>query len=297
MKQKTIAIIAPTGMLGSMVYEELKNQHKLLLIYRDEEKLKKLEEVYGSTQNHKKINFDIQDIYQDYIKSFPTEKVGPNTTGLIEMIGQVDAVINCAGITKPHSLKDPTATLFINGLFPNILSAIYKDKLIQITTDCVFDGISGSPYDETSSKFPNDLYGISKSIGEPKESLTLRTSIIGPELNTSELFLDWFRKQKNKKIYGFTNHLWNGITTKQFAHICNQIIQDREKFPRNGLFHIFSTSLTKYDMLKKFEEKYKINAIIKPVKAEVSVDRRLDTKYTFCKELKIPSFDKMLQDL
>jgi len=297
MKQKTIAIIAPTGMLGSMVYEELKDQHKLLLIYRDKEKLNKLEEVYGGTQKHKKIIFDIDNIYQDYIKSFPAEKSGPNTTKLIEMIGQVDTVINCAGITKPHSLKNPTSTLFINGLFPNILSGIYKEKLIQITTDCVFDGISGSPYTEISSKSPNDLYGLSKSIGEPKESLVLRTSIIGPELNTSELFLDWFRKQKDKKIYGFTNHLWNGITTKQFARICNQIIQNREKFPRNGLFHIFSTSITKYEMLKKFEEKYRINAIIKPVKAGIPVDRRLDTKYTFCKELQIPSFDNMLQDL
>lgn len=296
MKQKTIAIIAPTGMLGSMVYRELKNQHKLLLIYRDKEKLRKLEEVYGSAQKHKKINFDINNIYQDYIKSFPTEKVGPNTIKLIEMIGQVDAVINCAGITKPHSLKNPTATLFINGLFPNILSAIYKDELIQITTDCVFDGISGSPYNETSSKFPNDLYGISKSIGEPKESLILRTSIIGPELNTSELFLDWFRKQKNKKIYGFTNYLWNGITTKQFARVCNQIIQNREKFPKNGLFHIFSTDVTKCDMLVALKNKYSILTAIEPKQTQ-RIDRRLRTIHDFNKLLQIPSFDIMIDEL
>ncbi len=297
MKQKTVAIVAPTGMLGNMVYKELKNFYNLVLIYRDEQKLKKLQEIHGDTQKHRKIKFNLDNIYQDYFQSFPTEKIGPNTTKLINMIGNVDAVINCAGITKPHSLKDPVTTLFINGLLPNILSTVYKEKLIQIATDCVFACLSNAPYDEDAPKNPNDLYGISKSIGEPTESLVLRTSIIGPELDTSELLLDWFKKQKNKTINGFTNHLWNGITTLEFARICYQLIQKRGKFPKSGLFHIFSTSLTKYEMLKKFEDKYKINVIIKPTRTKIPIDRRLSTKYNFCKKLNIPSFDEMLKEL
>lgn len=297
MKRKTIAIIAPTGMLGNMAYRELKDTYSIILVYRDDKKLKELQKTHGSLEKHKIIKLDLNDIYRDYLLSFPTQKMGPHTARLINLIGPIDFIINCSGITKPQSLKNVTQTLFINGLFPNMLSKIYKEKLIQIATDCVFDGLSGAPYKENSPQFPNDLYGLSKSMGEPIESLVIRTSIIGPELTSSDLLLEWFKKQKNKTLEGFTNHLWNGITTKQFARICDQIIQHPEKFPKNGVFHIFSTSLTKYEMLKKFEEKYKINIRIEPVKAKIPVDRRLATKYDLCRKLKIPSFDEMLNDL
>lgn len=294
---KTVTIIAPTGMLGNMVYRELKDHFNILLVYRDEKKLELLEKTHGKTKKGKKIKFELDEIFSDYLLSFPNEKISPNTKKLVELLGEVDAVINCAGVTKPHSLSNPANTFFINGVLPNVLSSIYKEKFIQIATDCVYDGLSGAPYNESSAKNPNDLYGLSKSLGEPVESLVLRTSIIGPELGSSDLLLEWFKRQGNQKINGYTNHLWNGITTKQFGTICKNIIEEREKFPKNGIYHVFSSTLTKYEMLKKFEGKYKINADIIPVKAETAIDRRLDSNYDFCKLLNIPDFDEMLSVL
>lgn len=296
MKKKTVAILAPTGMLGSMIYREFKDKYHLILVYRSPTKLRKLEHAYGGTHIHKKIRYDFSHMYGDYRDGYQ-KSWGPSTLRLITGIGKVDAVINCAGITKPHSLTDPLTTFFVNGALPNILSQIYGGKLIQIATDCVFSGLSGAPYDELAPKSPTDLYGLSKSVGEPSESLVLRTSIFGPEIDGFELFLEWYKKQKNKKVYGFTNHLWTGVTTKEYARICDQIIQQRGTFPQNGVFHIFSTPVSKYEMLRSFEEKYHVGATIIPIKAKVAIDRRLQTKSDLCRKLKIPKFDAMLEDL
>lgn len=284
-------------MLGSMVYNVLKDKHKLVLIYRNEEKLKILNEVYGGINNHRKVLFNFKDIYQDYSEGFSKDILGPNTKRLIEEIGDVDGFINCIGLTKPYSLKDPSQTLFINGALPHILSNIYQEKLIHITSDCAYHGLGGAPYNEHAPKTPNDLYGLSKVLGEPAErSLVLRTSIIGPEIAEFVLLISWFKKQGGNTIKGFTNHFWNGITTREFGKTCDKIISNRDTYPTNGLCHIFSTDVSKYDMLCKFKEKYKVNVAVEPVQAP-PVDRRLATVYDLCARLQIPSFDNMLAEL
>lgn len=295
--KKTIAITAPTGMLGSMVYNVLKDRYTLVLIFRDEEKLKVLDAAYGGVSSHKKVYFDLMDLAQDYMTGFPTATIGPKMREFREAVGEVDAFINCAGIIKPYSTKDPMTTLFINGALPHILSMTYRERLIQITTDCTYNGLEGAPYDERSLKTPNDLYGLSKSLGEPAlYSLALRTSIIGPEIAGFVSLISWFRAQEGKTIKGFTNHFWNGITTREFGNICGKIIENRNAYPQTGLFHIFSTDVSKYDMLLKCKEKYKVNVTIEPVEAP-PVDRRLATVYDLCARLQIPSFDNMLQEL
>jgi dTDP-4-dehydrorhamnose reductase len=295
---KKIALIAPTGMLGSYVYKVLKEKNDLVLVYREEEKIKQLNEVYGGVDKFKKVKFDMMDIYQDYLNGFGTGAVGPYFKKLIEEIGEVDGIINCAGIIKPYSTKDPMVTMFMNSCLPHILSNYYREKLIHITTDCAYNGLEGAPYDESSSKTPNDLYGLSKSIGEPSSfSLVLRTSIVGPEIMGFVSLIEWFKKQNGQKIKGFTNHLWNGITTKQFGIICDQIVNNREKFPQNGLFHIFANDVTKYEMLLAFKKKYPIDVEIEPVEYSVAVDRRLRSKLGLCSQLNIPTFDQMINDL
>ncbi|MFA4930467.1 MAG: sugar nucleotide-binding protein [Patescibacteria group bacterium] len=294
---KTIAISAPTGMLGSAVYNELKDKYKLVLIYRGDKNLELLEKAYGNTQNHRRIQLDLMDIYQDYELGFTNTVIGPNTKKLIEEIGEIDGFINCAGIIKPHSTKDPKTTLFINGAIPHILSGIYEKKLIQITTDCAFNGLESAPYDENSTKTPNDLYGLSKSLGEPSQkSLVLRTSIIGPEIHGFVSLIEWFKQQGGKTIKGFKTHLWNGITTKQFGKICDTIFSNRSDFPDNGLFHIYANDVTKLDMIMAFKEKFKIDVTIEEASPS-PVDRRLRTIYDLNQKLNIPLFKDMVNEL
>ena len=295
--KKKIVIIAPTGMLGSGVYNFLKNRYNLILVYRNEEKIKKLDDVYGDINNHKLIKLDLREIYNDYLSGLHIKADSSKLGKLFESIGEIDYLINCAGIINVYAAKDSGFTFFLNGAFPHLLSENYKNKLIQITTDCAFDGFKGYPYDENSQKNPQDIYGLSKILGEPKDkSLVLRTSIIGSEIAEHVSLLDWFKQQEGKTINGFANHFWNGISTKQFSKICDEIITNPEKYPQTGLYHIFSTTVSKYEMLLKFKEKYNIDCEIKKDE-EKRLDRSLSTIYDFNKELNIPSFDEMLKEL
>jgi len=295
--KKKIAIIAPTGMLGSGVYDVLKDKYNLVLVYRNEEKIRKLNDVYGGVNNHKLIKFDLREIYDDYLSGLHNKMNSHKLKELFEGIGKIDALINCAGIINVYAVKDLAFTFFLNGAFPHLLSENYKDKLIQITTDCVFNGLEGYPYDENSPKTPVDIYGLSKILGEPKDkSLVLRTSIIGSEIAGHVSLLDWFKQQEGKTINGFANHFWNGITTKQFGKICDEIITHSEKYPRTGLYHIFSDTVSKYEMLLKFKKKYNIDCEI-VCDSSTFCNRTLTTIYDLNNQLKIPSFEEELKEL
>ncbi len=294
--KKTVALIAPTGMLGSAVYNELRDKYQLILIYRDEDKLKLLDQAFGKTQEHRQVKFDLFDLYQDYLSGFKDTVYGPKTQELKKLLEPADFVINCAGIIKPYSTVDPIETFFINGAIPHILSSFKKEKLIQITTDCAFDGLEGAPYNENSPKTPVDLYGLSKVIGEPSSSLVLRTSIIGSELHGFVSLLEWLKKQNNETVKGFKNHFWNGITAKQFGKVCHQLITNPQLIPGAGTYHIFSTTVSKYEMLLKFKEKYNINCEIL-TNEEQKLNRTLSTVKDLNKKLNIPSFDEMLAEL
>ena len=294
---KTVAIIAPTGMLGSAVYAQLKDHYKLVLVLRDPKKLEELDRHYGGVSEHRSVVIDSDAIYQDYLHGFHTAVVSSSVKKLLDAIGPVDAVINCAGITNRYSAQKPLEAMFVNGALPHIFSYHYGSKLIHITTDCVYDGIKGAPYDETSPPNPTDIYGISKLLGEPKDhSLVFRTSIIGPEISGFVSLLEWVKQQEGKTIKGFTNHLWNGITTKEFGNICDKIISNRDAFPKSGLFHIFSNDVTKYEMVMKIKEKFGVNVNIGPEESS-PIDRRLGSIHDLCKKLKIPSFVEMVQQL
>lgn len=289
---KRVAIIAPTGMLGSMVYNVLKDEFKLTLIYRNKGNLNSLNKTYGGVKRHNLLKVDLSEIFEKYKISKGTEDFVKKDK-LFNL--KVDAVINCAGIIKPHANTNPGLTLFINGAFPHILSSVYKTKLIQITTDCVFSGLKGAPYDERSPYTPTDLYGLSKSLGEPmRESLVLRTSIIGPEICNYSSLISWFEKQK--EVNGFINHYWNGVTTRQFASIVKVIISNREKYPKQGLFHVFSNSVTKYELLLLLRDRYNPKCVVKPFKA-TKIDRRLSTVFKLNDKLGILSLEKQIHDL
>ncbi len=294
--KRRVAIIGPTGMLGSMLYKCLREEYSLIIVYKDKVKLRKLEDAYGSFKGHKLVQFDIKELADNYLTGFSKFSTS-RAVDLKKQIGPIDKIINCAGIIKPYALKNPQLTYFVNSAFPHILSNLYGNKLIQITTDCVYDGLGQAPYDETSQYTPNDLYGLTKSLGEPsKRSLVLRTSIIGPEINNGISLLNWFLSQKDV-VTGYTNHKWNGVTTKEFARICNKLIADENKFPQYGLFHIYSSDVTKYEMLLKFKKKYNHDVTVTKVRAAQPVDRRLISKFNFVKKLSIPDFDQMLEDL
>lgn len=291
---KRVLLLGATGMLGSAVYGVLKDKYDLILGVRTVDKVALLEKVYGETSRHSVLPFDAAQIYKDYErkKGFP----GESLQEFLRRIGEVDHVVNAVGVTIPFALCNPALTFFINGALPHILVRVFGEKLIHITTDCVYSGTDGYPYDEKSFASPVDIYGLSKSLGEPTRCLTIRTSVIGRELDGNTGLLEWFRQQEGKTITGFAEHYWNGITACQFGKVCDQIMESPNNFPRSGIFHIFSTAVSKYEMLLAFQRKYKVGCTIR-ADYEKKLNRTLTTAKNLSGALKIPSFHDMLEAL
>lgn len=208
----------------------------------------------------------------------------------------MDRVINAMGVTIPFASRDSALTLFVNGALPHILARTFGERMIHITTDCVYSGASGFPYDENSPKLPLDLYGLSKSMGEPLDCLTIRTSIIGRELSGFTGLLEWFLQQEGKSIVGYANHYWNGITTQQFGALCDTLISAEDGFPKLGVFHVFSNPISKYDMLRRFQSKYGVRCRIARDDNQC-VNRCLTSVKRLNASLNVPSFERMLADL
>lgn len=291
---KRVLLLGATGMLGSAVYDVLKDRYRLILGVRNPSKLELLERQYGGTRAHETFLFDAADLYQDYTAG--RDQAAGNGHSLWALAGEVDYVINAIGMTIPFSRRDPALTFFVNGALPHLLARVFGERLIHVTTDCVYDGKSGFPYSETSPQSPVDIYGISKSLGEPADCLTIRTSIVGRELDGHTGLLDWFLQQQGKEIVGFAEHYWNGITTHQFGELCRRIIDAREPFPRRGLFHVYSTPVSKYDILLAFRQKYGVKCSIRPDHT-YKLNRTLATVRELNSRLNIPSFREMIQAL
>ena len=189
-----------------------------------------------------------------------------------------DTIINCIGMIKQRKDIDDIQFIYINALFPRVLANVCESEgmnLIHPTTDCVFDGLKGK-YVETDPHNCIDVYGKSKSLGEPGNATVIRTSIIGDEIGQARSLVEWVKSNKGKTINGYENHIWNGVTCLQFAKICQFIIDNQIYW--KGVKHIFSpTSFTKYELTRAISDIYELNITVKPFKTDVMCDRSLSS--------------------
>lgn len=206
-----------------------------------------------------------------------------------------DYVINAAGIINRRQ-EDSASFYAVNSIFPHALSALCARsgvRLIHFSTDCVFDGHQ-APYFENSPKLANDVYGKSKSLGEPNLALVIRTSIIGPEIQNFYNLLCWTLSQDH--INGFTDHLWNGVTTLELSLLVGRII--KESLYTEGVRHIFSDDFSKYDLVKMICRNFRHNATVSPARSTVPRDTRLRTRHPdFIRLLGIKGMEHQLADL
>jgi dTDP-4-dehydrorhamnose reductase len=211
---------------------------------------------------------------------------------------QTDWVINCVGVIKPQMHKDMARSVFVNGIFPRYLADWGKEtdtKVLHITTDCVFQGTSGK-YTESSQHDALDEYGKTKSLGEPDNCMVVRTSIIGPEFGgRKRSFLEWVLGQHGTKVNGYTNHLWNGVTTLELARVLSDIVSSN--LYSEGVSHVFSEDITKFDMVRKIKEGFGLDFELNPVEAPISCNRTLRTEKGLNSLVKPLGFDSMLEEM
>jgi dTDP-4-dehydrorhamnose reductase len=194
----------------------------------------------------------------------------------------VDVVINCVGTIKPLVTDVGVAdTTVINALFPHRLAnycAGYGVKLIHITTDCVFSGAVGF-YNEIAPHDPLDVYGKTKSLGEPRDAMIIRTSIIGEEVSNKRSLIEWVKSNDNKTVSGYTNHTWNGLTCLELSKFIASRIINHDYW--EGVRHVFSpTSVTKMELVTIIAKAFNINLNVIPTVTEVPVYRTLSTVFT-----------------
>ena len=82
-------------------------------------------------------------------------------------INRPDVIINCTGITDTDECeKNPEHAYRVNALGARNLSIVARKcgaKIVQLSTDDVFDGKSKKPYTEFDDTNPLTVYGRSKS--------------------------------------------------------------------------------------------------------------------------------------
>jgi len=291
-----VAILGATGMIGSSFYNSFKDKYDLLLFARSSEKLALLNRRYGGVSRHKAHQLDLKYAYQEYLQDASGKLVSPSLEKLLEALSSADWIINALGIIKPYCDEDTSLAYFVNSTFPQILGEVLGKKVIHITTDCVFNGSLGAPYDENSPKLPPDIYGLTKMLGDTTKAITLRTSTVGPELIGNRGLLAWLMSQSGKEVNGYTNHLWNGITSQELGNVCQKII-NREVLITSGVYHIFSNDITKYELLVKFNQRFNLGCKINPAEAPTAIDRRLRTARELNQQLQIPSLDEQISNL
>jgi dTDP-4-dehydrorhamnose reductase len=265
-----IAILGVSGMLGSMIldYFTQTSSYQLIATVRSQELRQKMKTSAPG------VDWQLLE----------AEKCDSRT--ISDLLSSADWVINTIGIIKPYIHDDNAAeiarALKVNSLFPHFLAqAAEQNKchVLQIATDCVYSGTRGK-YVEKDSHDALDVYGKTKSLGEVFSASLhhMRCSIIGPEIKTHSSLMDWFLRQPpNSSVNGYTNHLWNGVTTLHYAKLCFGIITGSINLPH--LQHIIPGDvISKVDLLRSFARHYNRQDIsITPTEAKVAVDRTLFT--------------------
>jgi dTDP-4-dehydrorhamnose reductase len=270
MKRNTIIVLGASGMLGSMIANCLDCDEEVqsLVTVRSEYHIA----YFRQRLEHSRVEM--------------LDATHPQFDKLCKLFEHADWIINAIGIIKPY-IRDDNAleverALKINALFPHLLAKAAQKTgchILQIATDCVYSGEKGG-YVESDAHDALDAYGKTKSLGEVNSPFMhhLRCSIVGPEIKSYVSLLEWvIRQEKGARISGFTNHLWNGVTTYHFAKICLGVIKNKLSLPH--IQHVVpKDALTKDDLLNCFARCYqRKDIVINPVLAATEVNRTLGT--------------------
>ena len=208
-----------------------------------------------------------------------------------------DVIINCVGTIKPMVDKHGTLNAIkVNAVFPHLLSNVCEEdgyKMIHISTDCCYDGKKGL-YDENSPHDCTDIYGKTKSLGEPSNCTVVRTSIIGEEIGTARSLIEWIKSMRGKTANGYINHTWNGITCLQMAKIFEDIIANNKYW--NGVRHIHSSNiLKKSELLQMVSDIYELNITVNPIEAPSKCHRTLSSIYNDI-TFEIPDIESQIEE-
>ena len=276
-----ILILGGDGMIGHKIGQVLSAQNHEIVISIREKKDLTLKSIPSKTKVF--FNAFLKDNILDFL-----DKVKP------------DVIINAIGVTiRKGSTKNISDTIYLNSFFPHQLSnwaLAFKKRLIHFSTDCVFSGSEGSYLEDTT---PNalDYYGKTKGLGEinSKSSLTIRSSMIGPELfNKTELF-EWIINNKEKEINGFSRVMYSGVTSVYMARLVLDLIDNHKNL--SGIYNVASKPISKFELLHLINDNFDLGLIINDNKTVISNKTLNASKIEKEIGLQPPSWDELIFEL
>lgn len=270
--KKKILVLGSTGLIGHQVFNHLKNTKE----------------------------YDLYDFaYRKPLLSSTALLDARNEERYIEKIIEIapNYIINCVGILIKGSNINPENAIFLNAYMPHRLARLADNinaKLIHISTDCVFSGNKDIAYTETDDKDGLSIYAKTKALGEiiNENHLTLRTSVVGPELKKDgeELF-HWFMNQQGS-IDGYKKAIWSGVSTLELAKAVDFSIQKGI----TGLYHVTNNEpISKYELLKLFQKHTQKEININAVSGKKNDKSFVDTRRLL--DYEVPSYDQMVSDM
>jgi len=268
-------VLGSSGMIGHQVYNLLQSKNEFILF--DLCSTNKLSE--------ETILVDVRDF--DLLTS-TIKEIQPNI------------IINCVGTLIKESEENPELAIYTNSLLPYQLKKLADEidcRLIHLSTDCVFSGNKVDPlkpYIETDLRDGYDVYAKTKGLGEvfSKTHLTVRTSVVGPELREEgEQLFNWFMKQ-TKEVQGFADAIWSGVTSLELAKAVYWLIEAEVV----GLYQVTNGKpISKNELLTFFKDSTKKDIKIKPLKG-ININKHfIDTRKLL--DYKIPEYEDMISEM
>lgn len=243
-KNKTlrVLVLGASGMLGNAVFRLFSQSADI--------------ETFGTVRSTNVLGGLNEAMRQNIITNVDVENID-NITRVFSAC-RPDVVVNCVGVVKQlSSAKDPLISIPINSILPHRLAALCElsnARLVHISTDCVFSGSTGG-YREADMPDATDLYGRTKLLGEVDgpNAITLRTSIIGHELNGAHSLVDWFLSQSGR-VKGFRRAIFSGLPTCELAKVIRDFVLPNQTL--RGLYHVASEPIDKFTLLNLIASRY-----------------------------------------
>jgi dTDP-4-dehydrorhamnose reductase len=257
-----VLVLGATGMLGSTLFRALSRDSDLV--------------IFGSIREKSALDYFPSELHASIISNIYLE----DEAALKNMLSIIKphVVINCIGIIKQlPSAKDNIESIAVNASFPHRLAKNCKAinaRLIHFSTDCVFSGKRGL-YTEEDEPDASDLYGRTKLLGEVyyENCITLRTSIIGHEINRAMSLVDWFLSQSTE-AKGFTKAIFSGLPTIEIARVVKEFIIPNNEL--SGLYHLSVDPISKFELLKLLAQVYGKDIKVIP-HDKIVIDRSLNS--------------------
>ncbi len=267
-KDTMLIITGAGGVLGRMLLEEAYN--------RDDSEQLQIESLTRKDWDFYKFRHNLPVIFDS-----PKKKV----------------LINCAGIIRDVGSYFPGAMSYVNAFVPHALaSSLHKDRMIQISTDCIFSGDDG-PYYEDAQPTPMDMYGKTKLAGEltgpmydQRNVLTIRLSFIG--LGKRGWLRRFMYAEPEQSVYGFDSWMWNGLYARTAARtILDWALNDS----MTGLIHMEGPIITKYHLWEMLVDRFKPEMDLR--KQSPPGKNMILTSSTHANDLYEPNWKDMLDEL